>query len=352
MFVRNALLGGGIGLHRERALFSGGKLSWRTLSRLLMHLPINDPDLIMGPGIGEDAAIIRFKDGFLVVHVDPITTATRRIGWLSIHIAANDVAVRGARPRWFLTTVLLPLGYSLENTEEIFRDIGEAAKSLNAVVIGGHTEYNPGIPRPLVITTAIGYSHDRVVMTKNVQPGDKIVVIGRVGGEGAAILAWDYGDQLRNRGVSEETIRETKKYLFDISVVDKALSIRKYVNSMHDPTEGGLIQGLRELAMASNTEIVVYADKIVLDKNVREVTKALGLDPLRILSSGSLIASIPGEKLSDALKALKEQKHNYSVIGEVIGYRSGGRIVIRRGRKEEIISEDVIDEIYKITKQY
>jgi hydrogenase maturation factor len=82
MFVRNALLGGGIGLNPEKALFSGGKPTWKTLSRLLSYLPVNDPDLIMGPGIGEDAAIIRFKDGFLVVHIDPITAATKRIGWL------------------------------------------------------------------------------------------------------------------------------------------------------------------------------------------------------------------------------------------------------------------------------
>jgi hydrogenase expression/formation protein HypE len=221
---------------------------------------------------------------------------------------------------------------------------------LDAVVIGGHTEYTPGIPRPLIITTAIGYSRDRVIMTKNVQPGDKIVVIGRIGGEGAAILAWDHSDLLRNKGVNEEIIKETQKYLFDISVVDKALSIREYVNSMHDPTEGGILQGLRELAMASNTEIIIYANKIALDKNVEEITKALGLDPLRILSSGALIASIPEEKLDNALNVLNEKKYNYSVIGEVVGYHEGGKVIIRGRNREEVISEDVIDEIYKVTK--
>jgi hydrogenase expression/formation protein HypE len=350
MFVRNVLLGGGIGLNREKALFSGGKLTWRTLSKLLSYLPLNDPDLIMGPGIGEDAAIIRFKDGLLVVHVDPITTATRRIGWLSIHIAANDVAVRGAKPRWFLTTILLPIGYLLESVEEIFKDIGDAARSLNAVIIGGHTEYTPGIPRPLIITTAIGYSSDRVILTKNAQPGDKIIVIGRVGGEGAAILAWDHSDLLRSKGVSGETIGEARKYLFDISVVDKALSIKEYANSMHDPTEGGILQGIRELAIASNTEVVIYADKITIDRNVEEITKALGLNPLRILSSGALIASIPMEKLDNALKVLDERGYNYSVIGEIIGYREGGRVILKWRDREEVIDEDVIDEIYKITK--
>ena len=49
-------------------------------------------------------------DRYLVAKTDPITFATSEIGWYAVNVNANDVAVMGAQPRWFLATVLLPAG--------------------------------------------------------------------------------------------------------------------------------------------------------------------------------------------------------------------------------------------------
>ncbi|ADI31458.1 AIR synthase family protein [Staphylothermus hellenicus] len=332
----------------NKAYYEGGKPSWEFLSGLLSMFPIRDPDLIVGPSIGEDAAIIRFKDGFLIVHSDPITAATRRIGWLAVHIAANDIAVRGAKPRWLLPVILMPPKHSLEQIESIFRDIGSAAQSLDATVIGGHTEFTPGIPRPIISMTAIGYSMDKVVLTRNARPGDKIFVIGRVGGEGASVIAWDFEDLLLRKGISRDIIATAKEYFTDISIVDKALLIRDYANSMHDPTEGGLLQGLREVAKASNTRIILDADKVVLDPIVKEITSTLELDPLKILSSGALIASVPGENTRQVEDLLKEKGYKYSIAGYISEHVRGGELIVNQNGKTIRIIEDVVDEIYKL----
>ncbi len=333
---------------QEKKLLKEGKPPWNILSRLLSCLPTKDPDLLMGPSIGEDAAIIRFKDGFLVIHSDPITAATKRIGWLSIHVAANDIAVRGARPRWFLPVVLLPPDKSIDDAEKIFAEMGEAAKSLNGVIVGGHTEITPSLPRPIVSMTAIGYSADRVILTKNARPGDKILAIGRVGGEGVGVIAWDFEEKLLSLGISKDIITEAKKYAYEISVVNIALFIKYYANSMHDPTEGGLLQGLREIALASKTLIIVYRDNIQIDYIVQEITSKLSLDPLRILSSGLLIATVPKKHLDEAIQVLEDNGYEYSIIGEVKQADPNGRVIVKSNTEAYEVKEDIIDEIYKL----
>ncbi len=327
-------------------MFKEGKLPGRLLEELFHLLPTRDPDLVVGPMIGEDAAVIRFGDGFLVVHSDPITAAVSRIGWYAIHIAANDIAVRGARPRWFLPVVLLYPGISSEEIHGIFRDMGRAAEELGAVIVGGHTEVSPGLDRPIISMTAMGYTHGRVVLTRDARPGDTVLVVGRIGGEGAAVLAHDYGDVLVELGVDRRIIDEAKKYIEDISVVDKALLLKEIgVNAMHDPTEGGLIQALREIALASGTSIVVDADKIDIDENVKRIAEVLGIDPLKLLSSGSVVATIPSPRIEEVIGVLEEKGIKYSLVGKAV---SGdvGKVVIVKGRERVVVNEDVVDEIY------
>ncbi len=310
------------------------------------HLSFRDPDLVIGPAIGEDAGIVRLSDGFLVSHSNPITVASRFAGWLSVHVACNDVAVRGAKPRWLLTTILLSPGTREEELEEIVRQTGEAAKSIDTVIIGGHTETTPGLPRTIIVTTAIGYTKNRVIKTRDAMPGDKVIVVGPIGGEGASVIAWDFEDELRKKGIDEDIIEKAKSFVKNVSVVDKALKLAPYVSSMHNPTEGGILEGLLEVAIASNNTIVVDLGKIDIDPVVMEVTKPFKIDPLKLLSSGSLIATIPEYNLEKALSILEKNNVSYSICGEV---KSGPPVlVVRRRDKEDIISETIIDEIYKI----
>ncbi|OYT40463.1 MAG: AIR synthase [Desulfurococcales archaeon ex4484_58] len=328
--------------------FKTGKLPWNILLELISILPTKDPDLVVGPAIGEDAAIIRFKDGFLVIHSDPITAASRRIGWLAVHIAANDIAVRGVKPKWFLPVIMLPNNFNKDDIRGVFEDLKKALEEVNGVVIGGHTEISPEISKPIISTTAIGYTMDRVILTRDAHPGDHVVVIGRIGGEGASIIAWDFEEKLRGKNIDQKIIDRTKKYIENISVVDKALTIKNYVNSMHDPTEGGILQGLRELALASNTGIILDLDQITIDENISTIVGSMGLDPLRILSSGALIATVPDNRLEDLIKILEEKNYQYSICGLVVKDNPGKVILKKQGKIVEVIDYDIIDEIYKL----
>jgi hydrogenase maturation factor len=317
------------------------------MSKLLELLPTSDIDLVMGPSQGEDAAVLRLRDGFLVIHSDPITTGVKRAGYLAVHVAANDIAIRGVRPRWFLPVVLIPPSFTEQDVAELFEDMSKALREVEGVVIGGHTEVTPGIDRPFISMTSAGYTTGRVILTRDARSGDLLYIIGRVGGEGAGIIAWDFEDLLVARGLDRLVVERAKNYIYQISVMNTALSIKDYVSSMHDATEGGVIQAIREMAVAGSTRAVVNIDDVFIEETVRDVSRAVNVDPLKLLSSGCIVASVPRSLSRDLESTLQGLGVTYSRVGFL--EPGGGEVVLtREGRILEVIVEDVVDEIYKL----
>lgn len=324
-----------------------GKLEWSVLEELLRLLPVEAEGVVVGPAVGEDAAVIRVGDGYLVAHIDPITAGVERVGYLAVHVAANDVAVRGASPLWFMPTVLLPEGSGLDLARRIFRDMSTALRELGGCAVGGHTEVSPGVSKPIVVMAAMGYAEGRVVLTRGARPGDYVVAAGRLGGEGVSVVAWDFEERLRSAGVPSWVVERARSYANEVSVVRAALAVKDFVSAMHDPTEGGLVQALRELALASGVSLRVDLRKVRLDPVVIEVASAVGLDPLRLLSSGSLVATVPEDRLADAVSALEGVGAPCSVIGRV-ERGPAGLLVLEDGERRELVTRDVVDEIYKL----
>src|SRR2546428_11951096 len=142
-----------------------GKLPNTMLERLLARVQHRDPRVILGPGIGRDAAVIDTGGPkLLVAKSDPITFATDLIGWYAVHVNANDIACTGAAPSWFLATILLPDGASEEMAEAIFDQIANACEELGVELVGGHTEVTYGLERPIVAGAMLGeVERDRLV---------------------------------------------------------------------------------------------------------------------------------------------------------------------------------------------
>ena len=132
-----------------------GKLPARTLGDLLSRITLDDR-VIVGPNVGVDAAVIDYGDTLLVAKTDPITFATDQIGWYAVNVNANDIAVMGADPKWFLATILLPPGASERVVEGVFEQILEACKTLGVGLVGGHTEITYGLEREIVVGCMLG----------------------------------------------------------------------------------------------------------------------------------------------------------------------------------------------------
>lgn len=328
-----------------------GKLDYKLLKKYVFdRVGVYRKEVLRGPGIGEDAAIVDFGDRVLVVHTDPITEAVERIGWLAVNITCNDVAVRGAKPLWLLVTILLPEGYSEDLLDEITRDIDEAAKNLNVMIVGGHTEETPRLDRPMLIVTAIGMASKKtLVTTSGSRPGDLVLMTKTAGLEGTAIIARDFRKLLLEKGVDEEVIKRASDMLWNISVVKEA-SLLAWLGatSMHDPTEGGVLGGLVEMSLASNNAFKIYADRIPVAEETRIIAEKLGIDPLKLISSGVLLATIPRDKVKEAIELLRDIGVNASIIGEVV--EGKGVYLIKQG-VVEVYQEFVEDEIARLWSQ-
>ena len=134
-----------------------GKIPSDILAKnVFRHKGWRDPSVILGSSIGEDAALIALNDSVLVLKTDPVTGTSADIGWWAVHINANDVASRGARPRWFLCDLLLPDRTSPATVDRIMSQVSRAARQVGAAVVGGHSEVTPNLKRPIIVGYMVG----------------------------------------------------------------------------------------------------------------------------------------------------------------------------------------------------
>lgn len=300
-----------------------GKLPPDLLQRLLARSPVADDDVLLGPGIGLDCAVVRHGDSLLVFKSDPITFASDELGWYLVQVNANDVATTGARPRWLLVTLLLPQGESDEVlVETLMSQIFRACRERNIAVIGGHTEITHGLERPIAVGTLVGeVSKERLVTPQGATPGDALLLTKGVPIEGTAILAREFPERVA-RVLSPEELRQAADFLYEpgISVVDDAqtaLSAGR-VTAIHDPTEGGLAAALWELAEASGCGLVVERAAIPVPAVSQKICNELGLDPLATIASGALLLTTTAADAPQVNAVLQEQGIPSAVIGEVV----------------------------------
>ncbi len=328
-----------------------GKIPLGELERLLSaSWSFRRPSTLVGPAVGEDAAIISLGNLDLVFHLDPITEAGELAGWLAVHVASNDVAASGARPRWIALAILAPRGSSGEDLRRIQGDAEKAAREVGVEIVGGHTEVSPGLSKPVVVAAAAGVTcRGCAVPTGGARPGDLVLQVKPAGIEGTAIIATDFRALLERAGIAESIIERAAALASRVSVVREALELAEYglVTSMHDPTEGGLIGGLVEMALASRLRFKVWEERVFVAEETRVVTEALGVDPLKLISSGTLLATVPSSLKGDAEHVLEGLGVEYSFIGEVeaggVGvqlYKSPGRI--------ELYEAPPVDEISRL----
>ena len=295
-------------------------------------------DVVVGPGIGEDVAVLRAGSELLIVSSDPISGAVEQIGWLAVHICSNDVSTAGARPRWFVSTILLPEGAREESVGAICAQIDTAAREIGVAVVGGHTETTPGLSHPLVVGTMIGIAESgKYVTTKGAHVNDEIIMTKGAGIEGTAILASDR-KEIVERFCGAETMKRARAYLLEISVLKEALAAFSTgkVTSMHDPTEGGIAGGLHEMCDSSGKGFIVFKDRIMIRKETEEICRLFKVNPLELIGSGSLLITCSEGSSQEILDRLKEERVAASLIGKVTANPAQRQIILEDGRREPL----------------
>jgi hydrogenase expression/formation protein HypE len=296
-----------------------GKVPADLLARVLATDRPLPPDVRLGPAVGEDACAIDVDAGVLIATTDPITLTTSELGRYAVLVNANDVAVMGVRPRWFLAAILLPLGTTDDTVEQMFATLHSALDEVGAALVGGHTEVTGAVSQPVIVGQMLGLATDgRFVTTAGARPGDVLVQVGSAPIEGAAVLAVEAAHRLTT--VPADVVAAAARGARDpgISVVEAALTAASLgATAMHDPTEGGVASGLHELAMAAGVAVRVDRPQLVWFEPGLEVCRALGANPWATLASGSLLAAFPPDCVDAAIQALSAPGRPAIAIGAI-----------------------------------
>ena len=295
-----------------------GKLPPRILQeRILGFSGFKRPEVLVGPGVGEDACIIDLPgDKYTVVASDPIVGASEGAGRLLVHVNVNDIACKGGDPAYFMVTLIIPVSMGLAFAEKIMSEIDAVCRDLKIAIIGGHTEFTDRYDKPVIVGTVVG-STSFLYQAGSLVPGDVLIMTKHAGLEGMSILANDRPD-LISPVVTPEELQEILSWVSYLSIYPESILVRNNVKFMHDPTEGGLKGGLAEIARLSGLGIELDHDAIPVHPLTRKVQEHLGFDVYHLISSGVLVMVVDREKSSIVLESLRNAGIEASAIGSMV----------------------------------
>lgn len=324
-------------------MMATGKLETEELERLVFpYCGQQRPETVIGPAVGEDSCALDLGGDLVVLTTDPITGAQTNGGWLAIQVSCNDLAASGADPVAILLTILLKEGSSAADAQMIMQSAQQAAQELGVQIVGGHTEVTGGLTEHIVSVTAVGKAtRQQLVSTAGVRDKDQLVLTKGAGIEGTAIFCLDYPEAIAQR-IGQDMAEQGKKFSSLISVVPDARIARGVgVHSMHDVTEGGVLGGAYEMARGAGLGLTIQQDKILVAPATQAICDALQLDPLKLISSGSLLIATPvGDQV---VEALQQEGIQAAVIGQ---FHQENRMELVSGRRTFRIAPPEGDELW------
>lgn len=326
-----------------------GKLKTELLEKhILGNITYKREDVSVRAGIGEDCAVMDFGSHEAVVSIDPITAAIENIGELAVHVGCNDIAANGVAPAFIVLTLLLPVGTEIGEIDKIMKQAGRAAASLGVEIVGGHTEITSFVVQPVMVMAAIGKRMKLTNARGKPKVGDGIYMTKCAAMEGIGILAADFPREL-SVFLSPAEIDEARKLLNHISVVrEGVIGGECGISLMHDATEGGIFGALIEMCAVAGTGAEIDVSAIPIPDAGRKIARVLGIEILRMISSGCMLMTVP-EELEPTLKSkMEEAGIRFTKIGKLV--EEPGVAAIENDIRS-IVEPQENDELYKAVKK-
>ena len=308
-----------------------GKLDTQTLARAVWpRLGAARREVLLGPRPGCDAAIIDLGDGrVLATTTDPLSIipalGAERSGWLAAHLVASDLATTGIAPQYASVTLNLPPDLPAEELEAFTAGLDAAWRQLGVAVVTGHTGRYAGCGLTIVgACTLLGVGAAGAWIAPSMAaPGDRVLIAGSAALESGVLAAWVAPDRVASR-IGEAGVARLRERVRELSAVAAAraaaaVGVRERgVTAMHDATEGGMIGGLCELAIACGHTVRVERRVLPLDPDVAGACAALGIDPHTSLAEGALIVCVQPGHAGRVREAIAAVGIAVTEVGEVL----------------------------------
>jgi hydrogenase expression/formation protein HypE len=325
-----------------------GKIPIEILKEVVFkNLGATRNEITIGPTAGIDGAVLDLGDKSVVVSMDPITGAVERIGWEAININANDVATFGVEPAFFFSCIMLPENADSKIIENISTQMHKAAKQLGIAIVGGHCETTPNLANPIVVGCIMGLTEKgKYVTASGAKAGDKLILTKSAGIEGTAILAYDRETQL-SKTFNQTLLQTAKSFYNQISVVKDALTAYRTggVHAMHDPTEGGILNGIHEMTTAAGLGIIVFEEKITIEPETAKICRFYEIDPLQLISSGALLIAADPQAAKKIVDRLCQERIYADIIGE-FNQNPNKRILKHKDDSAEVLPKPTSDHLW------
>ena len=303
---------------------SGGKLSHDLIEKTLLST-LGNPILnkLDDSAVFDICGRLAFTTDSYTV--SPIFFPGGDIGKLAVCGTVNDLAMSGATPLYLSLSFIIEEGFLTSELEKIVASICQTANEANVQIITGDTKVvNKGSADKLFINTSgIGLVPSGIdISGANAQPGDKIILNGKLGEHGIAVLSRREGIEL-NVPVGSDCAPLNR-------LVTEMLEISINIHCLRDPTRGGVATTLNEFAQQSNVGIKIEEDSLPANEAVLAACELLGFDPLHMANEGKLVAIVAP---ADADKILTKMRQNQygteaNIIGEVVEEHPG-RVVMK-----------------------
>ncbi|NBQ47070.1 MAG: thiamine-phosphate kinase [Sphingobacteriia bacterium] len=321
------------------------------IKHLTQFIELNQESTLKG--VGDDAAVIDYKDEQTVistdmlvegVHFDLSYVPLRHLGYKSVVVNLSDIFAMNAVPKQILVSIAISSKFSLEALEELYAGMLLACKKYKIDLVGGDTTSSRS---GLVLSiTALGSSKaENIVYRNTAKEGDLLCVSGDLGGAymGLQILEREKAVFKDNPNLQPDL--EGKDYILerqlkpearqDVIQQLKELNIRP--TAMIDISDG-LSSEILHLCQQSEVGVELYEDKLPIDPLTFETAREFNLDPtVCVLSGGEdyeLLFTIP---ISDYDKI--KTSMDITVIGHMTNASKGCLMVAKAGTVHELTAQ-------------
>ncbi|MEZ7515628.1 thiamine-phosphate kinase [Flavobacterium frigidarium] len=294
-------------------------------------------------GIGDDAAVLDFKEKKVVVstdlliegvHFDLAYMPLKHLGYKAVVVNISDICAMNAKATQITVSVAVSNRFPLEALDELFEGIAHAAAEYKVDVIGGDTTSSQ---KGLIISiTAIGEADEEEIVYRNgAKSSDLLVVTGDIGAAYMGLQVLEREKQVFNVNPNSQPDLDAYTYLIerqlkpearkDVRTLLHALEIKP--TSMIDISDG-LSSEIMHLCKQSSVGCNLYEDKLPLDPQLISVCEEFNIDSTTVAINGGedyeLLFTIAMEDF-EKIKA----NPNFSIIGHMVQESEGIHLVTR-----------------------
>lgn len=301
-------------------------------------------------GIGDDAAVLDFKDKKCVVstdlliegvHFDLTYVPLRHLGYKSIIVNLSDIYAMNAKATQVTVSIAVSNRFPLEALEELYAGIETAAKLYNIDVVGGDTTSST---RGLIISvTSIGYADEKdVVYRSGAKENDLLVVSGDLGAAYLGLQVLEREKQVFDANPNTQPDLDKYTYLIerqlkpearkDIPELLKALDVTP--TSMIDISDG-LSSEVIHLCKQSKVGVHLYEEKIPLDPTVISTCEEFNISSTTVALNGGEDYELLFTIKQDDYPKIKANP-NLTVIGHMTDQKGGMGLVTRANEKIQL----------------